>query len=251
MSGTSTRSLVVSCFFQTIILLYLYDNDTSKMVLFSSTIGLLIEYWKLAKAFKVSLNPAGFWKGESMIRFPSSITNTTDENATSQYDKEATTHLLYVVIPLMAGYSIYALIHRAYKSYYSWIISSLVGFVYAFGFVLMTPQLYINYKLKSVAHMPWKAMVYKSLNTFIDDLFAFVIKMPFLHRIACFRDDIIFFIYLYQRWVYPIDTTRVNEFGQEAPKDDECISTEIVAELSEANTQLKETMNNSIMGVRK
>jgi hypothetical protein len=34
-----------------------------------------------------------------------------------------------------------------------------VGFVYAFGFVMMTPQLYINYKLKSVAHMPWKAMV--------------------------------------------------------------------------------------------
>ena len=33
---------------------------------------------------------------------------------------------------------------------------SLVGFVYAFGFVMMTPQLYINYKLKSVAHIPWK-----------------------------------------------------------------------------------------------
>ena len=38
----------------------------------------------------------------------------------------------------------------------------------AFGFILMTPQLYINYKLKSVAHMPWKSMVYKALNTFID-----------------------------------------------------------------------------------
>lgn len=31
-------------------------------------------------------------------------------------------------------------------------------------------QLFINYKLKSVAHMPWKAMVYKSLNTFIDGI---------------------------------------------------------------------------------
>jgi hypothetical protein len=85
--------------------------------------------------------------------------------------------------------------------------------------------------------MPWKAMVYKSLNTFIDgaslslslplplsfpplllisssDLFAFVIKMPLMHRLACFRDDIIFFIYLYQRWVYAVDMSRVNEFGQ-------------------------------------
>jgi len=57
-------------------------------------------------------------------------------------------------------------------------------------------------------------MVYKSLNTFIDDLFAFIIKMPTMHRLSCFRDDIIFFIYLYQRWIYPVDKTRINEFGQ-------------------------------------
>ena len=52
----------------------------------------------------------------------------------------------------------------------------------------MTPQLFINYKLKSVAHLPWRMMTYKALNTFIDDLFAFVIKMPTLYRIGCFRD---------------------------------------------------------------
>ena len=61
----------------------------------------------------------------------------------------------------------------------------------------MTPQLFINYKLKSVAHMPWKAFTYKALNTFIDDLFAFVIKMPWMHRIACFRDGKIF---VYHGW---------------------------------------------------
>jgi hypothetical protein len=53
---------------------------------------------------------------------------------------------------------------------------------------MMTPQLFINYKLKSVAHMPWKTFMYKALNTFIDDLFAFIIRMPVLHRLACFRD---------------------------------------------------------------
>jgi hypothetical protein len=56
-------------------------------------------------------------------------------------------------------------------------------------------------------------MTYKFLNTIIDDLFAFVIKMPMLHRLSVFRDDVIFLIYLYQRWVYPVDKTRVNEFG--------------------------------------
>ncbi|VDM21312.1 unnamed protein product [Hydatigera taeniaeformis] len=77
----------------------------------------------------------------------------------------------------------------------------------------MTPQLFINYKLKSVAHLPWRMLTYKALNTFIDDLFAFVIKTPTLYRIGCFRDDAIFFIYLYQRWIYRIDPKRVNEFG--------------------------------------
>lgn len=38
---------------------------------------------------------------------------------------------------------------------YSWVLNSLVGAVYTFGFILMCPQLYLNYKLKSVAHLPW------------------------------------------------------------------------------------------------
>ena len=38
--------------------------------------------------------------------------------------------------------------------------------------------------------------------------------MPILHRLATFRDDIIFFIWLYQKYAYKVDYTRVNEFGQ-------------------------------------
>tara|TARA_R110002050_G_scaffold134606_6_gene257193 strand:- start:1000 stop:1371 length:372 start_codon:yes stop_codon:yes gene_type:complete len=78
---------------------------------------------------------------------------------------------------------------------------------------MMTPQLFINYKMKSVAHLPWRQLTYKALNTFIDDMFAFIIKMPTLHRLACLRDDVIFLIFLYQKWIYPVDKTRVNEFG--------------------------------------
>ena len=62
--------------------------------------------------------------------------------------------------------------------------------------------------------MPAKTMMYKFLNTFIDDLFAFTIKMPVLHRLATLRDDVIFFVYLYQAWKYKVDYSRVNEFGQ-------------------------------------
>jgi hypothetical protein len=39
--------------------------------------------------------------------------------------------------------------------------------------------------------------------------------MPTLHRITCFRDDIVFFVWLSQRHISPTDPTRVNEFGEE------------------------------------
>ena len=57
-------------------------------------------------------------------------------------------------------------------------------------------------------------------STFIDDLFAFTVKMPLLHRLATLRDDVIFFFYLYQSWKYKIDYTRVNEFGQGGEDED-------------------------------
>ena len=74
-------------------------------------------------------------------------------------------------------------------------------------------QLYINYKLKSVAALPWRQMTFKFLNTIIDDLFAFVIKMPWLHRLSVFRDDLVFLVYIYQRYAYRVDKKRPNEFG--------------------------------------
>jgi len=110
--------------------------------------------------------------------------------------------------------------YETHKSWYSFVITTLVGSVYAYGFLMMVPSLYINYRLKSVAHMPARAMTYKFLNTFIDDLFAFTIKMPTLHRLATLRDDLIFFVYLYQSWKYKVDYSRVNEFGQGGEEED-------------------------------
>ena len=72
-------------------------------------------------------------------------------------------------------------------------------------------------------------LTYKFFNTFIDDFFAFIIKMPTLHRIAVFRDDVVFFVYLYQRWIYPVDLKRQNEFGLTPVADAEKTSDEPAA----------------------
>lgn len=120
----------------------------------------------------------------------------------------------------------------------------------------MTPQLFRNYYLKSVEYMPWRVLCCQFVNTFVDDVAAYVIRMPKMHRYALrcklayacffgalhgrrasggqrtqhmfswpdvspcryltdtcgwfcaclrmsvFRDDIVFLILMYQRWLY-------------------------------------------------
>jgi len=152
MEGLSIRTMVVNVFFQVVIFLYLVDNDTSFMILVSNGVGLLIEGWKITKAVKISFEGGRVQWNEA---------DSYKTSKTKEYDEIATSHLLYVTMPLMVGYGAYSLLQLKFKSWYSWVLSSLVGFIYMFGFVMMTPQLFINYKLKSVAHLNWRTMTYK------------------------------------------------------------------------------------------
>ena len=93
--------------------------------------------------------------------------NNEAEVLTEQIDNEAMKYLSYVLYPLLAGGAVYSLLYTPHKSWYSWTIQSAVNAVYAFGFLFMLPQLFLNYKLKSVAHLPWRAFMYKAFNTFI------------------------------------------------------------------------------------
>ncbi|TID07447.1 Cleft lip and palate transmembrane protein 1 [Colletotrichum higginsianum] len=222
--GISVRSILANVFMQAVILLYLIDNsqNTSWMILGGQAVGIVIELWKITTIVNVSLKPAppGSWL-PYVIAVEDKHKLSETEEKTKEYDEIAFKYMYMAGVPLLIGYAIYSLVYDTHKSWYSYIITTLVGSVYAYGFLMMVPSLYINYRLKSVAHMPAKAMMYKFLNTFIDDLFAFTIKMPFLHRLSTFRDDIIFFIYIYQRWAYRIDYTRVNEFGQGGEDEEE------------------------------
>ncbi|KAI1262566.1 cleft lip and palate transmembrane 1 [Xylariaceae sp. FL1019] len=215
--GISVRSILANVFMQAVIFLYLVDNsqNTSWMILGTQGVGILIEFWKITTIVNVRLRPAP--PGSIIpyqIAFEDKYKLSETEEKTKEYDEIAFKYMYIAGVPLLIAYAIYSLYYDSHKSWYSYIITTLVGSVYAYGFLMMVPSLYINYRLKSVAHMPGKAMMYKFLNTFIDDLFAFTIKMPFLHRLSTFRDDIIFFIYIYQRYAYKTDYTRVNEFGQ-------------------------------------
>lgn len=222
--GTSVRTILANVFMQTIIFLYLMDNNenTSWMILFGQGMGIAIEAWKITKTVNVRVRPTpqGSFLPYTVVFEDKHVLSET-EKKTQEYDEVAFRYLYWVAIPLLGAYAVYSLIYETHKSWYSFIITTLVGSVYAYGFLMMVPSLYINYRLKSVAHMPGRAMTYKFLNTFIDDLFAFTIKMPTLHRLATLRDDVIFFIYLYQTYVYKVDYSRVNEFGQGGDDEEE------------------------------
>ena len=225
--GTSVRTILANVFMQAVIFLYLLDNSegTSWMILAGQGFGIFVEAWKITKTVDVRLREPG---PDSNFKFLPYIVTFEDKHAlsetekkTQEYDAIAFNYMYIIAVPLLLAYAAYSLYYENHKGWYSFVIETLVGSVYAYGFLMMVPSLYINYRLKSVAHMPSKTMTYKFLNTFIDDLFAFTIRMPTLHRLATLRDDVIFFIWLYQKWVYKVDYTRVNEFGQGGEDEDE------------------------------
>ena len=175
--GVSVRSILGNVFMQAVIFLYLLDNNenTSWMILFSQGMGILIEFWKITTVVDVRLRPTA--PGSFIpyrIAFEDKHILSETEEKTKEYDEIAFRYLYIVAVPLLIAYAIYSVIYESHKSWYSFIITTLVGSVYAYGFLMMVPSLYINYRLKSVAHMPAKAMTYKFLNTFIDGEYIFL-----------------------------------------------------------------------------
>ena len=250
LTGLSVGSLFMDLIGQTIVWLFLIEADSSLLTTVPAGISCLIAIWKCQRGagFQFlkcdgSRDPSLWWWNRIFrlfgyelraMRLEGRVSSTTNDNGdrisssnvetttrerliamTIESDRIATTYLGALLVPLAAAYTLYSFFYNEHRSWYSWIITSSASAVYALGFVLMTPQLFLNWKMKSVAHLPWRVLIYKSLNTFIDDLFSFIIRMPTMARLSCFRDDVIFFVYLYQRWLYPVDKSRPIEGGGE------------------------------------
>ncbi len=119
------------------------------MILFGQGMGILLEAWKITKTVDVRIRPAagGAWLPYK-VTFEDKHKLSETEAKTKEYDEIAFRYLYLVAIPLLGAYAVYSVLYESHKSWYSFVITTLVGSVYAYGFLMMVPSLYINYRLK-------------------------------------------------------------------------------------------------------
>jgi hypothetical protein len=139
---------------QLVIFLYLLDNNenTSWMILGGQGFGIVLEAWKITKTVNVRLRRPSPGSRLSFlpyhIVFEDKHQLSETEQKTKEYDEIAFKWLYILSVPLLLAYAVYSLVYESHKSWYSFVIETLVGSVYAYGFLMMVPSLYINYRLK-------------------------------------------------------------------------------------------------------
>lgn len=73
----------------------------------------------------------------------------------------------------------------------------------------------------SVLHLLQKTFTYKACNTFTDYTLAFTVSMPTSYWLECFRDNVVFPVYLYQRWFHlwiKAERTYLRSFTRKIPR---------------------------------
>lgn len=160
--GVSVRTILSNVVMQTIIFLYLMDNNenTSWMILFGQGMGIAIEAWKITKTVNVRFRepgPNSVFNGllPYVVVFEDKHVLSETEEQTEEYDKIAFKWMGIVAVPLLGAYAVYSLIYESHKSWYSFIITTLVGSVYAYGFLMMVSlELYIETNNVSLTKLP-------------------------------------------------------------------------------------------------
>ena len=174
--GISVRSLGVQAASQVVITAYLAREGSSLLVTVPSAAGVVLALWKISRA--------GGWTVErraGCCPWPvhdAALAGSAVEGGAGEFDREAVGAMTALLAPLLVGAAARSLVHDMHAGWVDWALGTAVAAVYGFGFALMTPQLWMNYRLKSVAHLPWNVLGFRFFNTIIDDVFAAFIKMP-------------------------------------------------------------------------
>ena len=248
LDGVYTKYIFFNIFYMFITFIYILLQGANFLVKVELFISFVIEFWKLKKIFKISLDLKNC---PYIIKLEYKKSFETEE--AKDYESEAVNMMVkYMLLPIgviYLGYRVYYYSDNIIKNNWRSVVIFIIEYIYfllnVFGFILLTPQIYLNYKLQSVEHLPMRAMTYKFLNTIIDDLYAFAVKSPLLYRIFCFRDDVIFVIYIYQIFKYRKNSRKemIEKQKKEFQEEKKKLLEEKEKENNEKNTEKKELPN--------
>ncbi len=141
-SGLSARKYYTDVILQIVIVLYLIDNEASILVVIMTILESLVSFWIAFKFLRFEKRPDG--------KFPYyQLEQPKDALAlqTMEYDKTATNFMSKILLPILTFYTLYSFYYNTSLTLYSFCLKTLVSFIYVIGFINMTPQIYINYKL--------------------------------------------------------------------------------------------------------
>ena len=132
LEGLSVRSVFFNVFQSLIVLLYVLDNETNTLIKISCGVGLCIEIWKIHKVVDVSIDPENQFLG-IFPKFIFKDKGSYEESGTKEFDRMAFKYLGVALFPLAVGYCIYSMIYNEHKGWYSFVLSSIYGFLLTFG----------------------------------------------------------------------------------------------------------------------
>uniref|UniRef100_A0AAX7T6K2 Lipid scramblase CLPTM1L n=1 Tax=Astatotilapia calliptera TaxID=8154 RepID=A0AAX7T6K2_ASTCA len=117
MAGISRKTVLWRSLGTLLIFLYLLE-ETSLLVLLPVGLGACVEVWKVFTVFKIQIQCKGNKLHVNKLD--------EEERKTVEYDTQASRYLSYLVYPLCISGAVFSLAYLRQKSYYSWLISTLV-----------------------------------------------------------------------------------------------------------------------------
>uniref|UniRef100_A0A6Q2Z9M9 Lipid scramblase CLPTM1L n=1 Tax=Esox lucius TaxID=8010 RepID=A0A6Q2Z9M9_ESOLU len=202
MVGMSGKAVLWRCSSTIVIFLKILEERSSLLVLIPVGIGAIIELWKVKQVYKIQLQ----WRTSRSIFHVGKFDES--ERKTTQHDRQ------YVWFLNNAG-----TLNQTHKYFLIGAIFSLLYLRYKSTalYCIWNTILYMEYSV-------WEALAIlikpscashfvQAVNTFVNDTFACIFGTHPCHQLSCFRDDILFLVYLYQRRLYSTNKSKGCQYG--------------------------------------
>ena len=206
MNGISVTSLLLGEF-NGFVLIFSAFYEAPLIQIFSFVLCNAYSCWKLSKIIEYKKRTVdddengehNSINDRSFLGFR--VKRSYERSLTGEYDRRAWAAIKKYLIPVVAGYCLYSLAFEKYIGWFNWIITSFSTFLNDYSFLYFIPQAYVNYELRSVAHLPWRYFAYQTIYILLLCLYSFM-NLGSLDPLVIFKGILMVSVYLYQRSMF-------------------------------------------------